>query len=108
MDSLSKVKNGNIGRNLQGETAGQRDAARIDSQREQLAGRLGELEATERVPARYTRGPRARNMASVRTPLTAINAAAPARSGGRLRITAAKSANGKRSSPSLSDQVLAL
>jgi hypothetical protein len=35
-------------------------------------------------------------------------APAPARAGGRQRTTAAKPADGKRSSPSLSDQVLAL
>jgi hypothetical protein len=82
--------------------------ARIDAQREKLAGQLGELEATERVLARYSKGPRARKMASARTPIAATKAAAPARSGGRQRTTAAKPADGKRSSPSLSDQVLAL
>jgi hypothetical protein len=82
--------------------------ARVDAQRDELAGQLGELEATERVLARYSKGPRARKTASTRTPITATNAAAPARSGGRPRATAAKPAGGKRSSPSLSDQVLAL
>ena len=83
--------------------------ARIDAQREKLAGQLGELEATERVLARYSKGPRARKMASARTPIAATKVAAPARSGGRPRsTTAAKPAGGKRSSPSLSDQVLAL
>jgi hypothetical protein len=82
--------------------------ARVDAQRERLAGQLGELEATERVLARYSKGPRARKTASARTPITAINAAAPARSGGRSHMTAAKPAGGKRSSPSLNDQVLAL
>jgi hypothetical protein len=80
----------------------------MDAQREALAGQLGELEATERVLARYSKGPRARKMASARTPTAATKAAAPARSGGRQRTTAAKPADGKRSSPSLSDQVLAL
>src|SRR3954447_5321979 len=47
-------------------------------------------------------------MASARTPIAATKVAAPARSGGRPRTTAAKPARGKRSSPSLSDQVLAL
>ena len=82
--------------------------ARVDAQREKLAGQLGELEATERVLARYSKGVRARKTASVKTPITPINAAAPARSGGRPRTTAAKPAGDRRSSPSLSDQVLAL
>ena len=82
--------------------------ARVDAQREKLAGQLGELEATERVLARYSKGVRAGKMVSARTPITPIDAAAPARSGGRARTTAAKPAGDKRSSPSLSDQVLAL
>src|ERR1700726_2164690 len=82
--------------------------ARVDAQREKLVGQLGELEATERVLARYSKGPRARNMASARTPIAATKVADLARSGGRPRTTAAKPAGGKRSSPSLSDQVLAL
>jgi hypothetical protein len=79
--------------------------ARVDAQREKLAGQLGELEATERVLARYSKGVRARKTASARTPITPINAAAPARSGGRPRSLAAKPAGDKRSSPSLSNQV---
>jgi hypothetical protein len=82
--------------------------ARIDAQREKLVGELGELEATERVLARYSKGPRATKMVSARTPIAATRAAAPARSGERPRTTAAKPAGGNRSSPSLSDQVLAL
>jgi hypothetical protein len=82
--------------------------ARINAQREKLVGQLGELEATERVLARYSKGPRARKMASARTPIAATNAAVPARPGGRPRTTAAKPAGGKRRSPRLSDQVLAL
>ena len=82
--------------------------ARVDAQREKLAGQLGELEATERVLALYSKGVRARKMASAGTPIAATKVAAPARSGGRPRTTAAKPAGGKRSSPSLSDQVLAL
>jgi hypothetical protein len=80
----------------------------VDAQREELASQLAELEATERVLARYSKGPRARKMALARTPIAATKAAAPARSGGRPRTTAAKPAGGKRSSPSLNDQVLAL
>ena len=82
--------------------------ARVDAQREKLAGQLGELEATERVLARYSKGVRARKTASAGTPITPINAAAPVRSGGRPRTAAAKPAGDKRSSPSLSDQVLVL
>jgi hypothetical protein len=82
--------------------------ARIDAQREKLAGQLSELEATERVLARYSKGQLARKTASARTPITAMDAAAPARSSGRRRTTAAKPAGGKRSSTSLSDQVLGL
>jgi hypothetical protein len=69
---------------------------------------LGAAATTERVLARYNKGPRARKIASARTPIVATKATAPTRSGGRPRATAAKAAGGKRSSPSLSDQVLAL
>ena len=82
--------------------------ARIDAQREKLAGQLSELEATERVLARYSKGARAGKRASARMPIAATDATAPARSRGRLRTTAAKPTGDTRSSPSLSDQVLAL
>jgi hypothetical protein len=82
--------------------------ARVDAQREKLTGQLGELEATERVLARYSKGTPAKKTASARTPTTATKAAAPARPRRRLRTTAAKSAGGKRTSPTLGDQVLAL
>jgi hypothetical protein len=82
--------------------------ARVEAQREKLAGQLVELEATERVLARYSKGSGARKTASARTPMTATNAAAPARARGRPRSTTTKPAGGKRSSPNLSDQVLAL
>ena len=71
--------------------------ARVDAQREKLAGQLSELEAAERVLARYGKGTTA-----------ATKAATPARSRGRQRNTTAKTAVGKRSSPSLADQVLTL
>jgi len=64
--------------------------ARVDAQRDKLASQLSELEATERVLARYTKGTRAEKMA------------------GRRRATVGKPAGGKRSSPTLGDQVLAL
>ena len=82
--------------------------ARVDAQREKLTSQLGELEATERVLARYSKGTQAKKTASAKTPTTATKAAAPARRRGRPRTTTAKPAGGKRSSPNLSDQVLAL
>ena len=82
--------------------------ARVDAQREKFAGQLDELEATERVLARYSKGTRSKKTASAKTPTTAATAAAPARSRGRRRTTAAKSAGGERTSPTLGDQVLAM
>jgi hypothetical protein len=80
--------------------------ARVDAQHEKLTEQLSELEATERVLARYSKGSRAGRAASAKT--TATKGAAPGRSRGRQRTTGAKPAGGKRSSPSLNDQVLAL
>ena len=82
--------------------------ARVDAQREKLTGQLGELEATERVLARYSTGTRATKTALAETPTTATKAADPVRSRGRPRTTTAKPAGGKRTSPTLGDQVLAL
>ena len=82
--------------------------ARVDAQREKLAGQLAELEATERVLARYSKGSGVRRTASARTPNAARKAASPARAGGQPRTATTKSAGRKRSSPSLNDQVLAL
>jgi hypothetical protein len=82
--------------------------ARVDAQREKLTGQLGELEATERVLARYSTGTRATKTALAKTPTTATKAAAPVRSRGRAHTTTAKPAGGKRTSPTLGDQVLAL
>jgi hypothetical protein len=82
--------------------------ARVDAQREKLTGQLSELEATERVLARYSKGTRAKETTSANMPTTATKAAAPARSRGRRRKTAAKSAGGERTSPTLGDQVLAM
>ena len=42
--------------------------ARVDAQREKLTGQLGELEAAERVLARYSKGTPARKTASAKTP----------------------------------------
>ena len=82
--------------------------ARVDAQREKLTGQLGELAATERVLARYSKGAPAKKTASARTPTTATKTAAPARPRGRRRATAGKPAGAKRSSSTLGDQVLAL
>ncbi len=78
--------------------------ARADAQREKLSGQLSELEAAERVLARYSKGTQVKRTASARTPSTATKAAAPAR--GRKRQRTAT--GGKHSSLSLSDQVLSL
>ena len=80
--------------------------AHIDVQREKLTGQLGELEATERVLARYSKGQKAKKTVSARTPTTATKAAAPARQRGRT--TPAKPAGGKSASPTLGERVLAL
>src|ERR1700720_808489 len=82
--------------------------ARVDAQREKLISQLNELEAAERVLARYSTGTQARKTLSAKMPTTGAKAAAPARLRGRRRIATAKSAGGSRSSPSLNDQVLAL
>ena len=82
--------------------------ARVNAQRETLTGQLSELEATERVLARYSKGTRAKKTASAKAPTTATKAAAPARLRGRRRTTTAIPAGGGRGSSNLSDQVLAL
>ena len=81
--------------------------ARVDAQRERLAGQLSELEATERVLARYSKGVPTRRTGSGKASSTAT-ATAPARSRGRQRGTAAKPNAGRGDSPSLGDQILAL
>jgi len=81
--------------------------ARVEAQREKLAGQLGELEAAERVLARYSKGTPVRKVASANTPTTATKAAAAPRP--RRPRTRAKEPAGAKSTPStLSDQVLAL
>jgi cell wall-associated NlpC family hydrolase len=79
--------------------------ARADAQHEKLTGQLSELEATERVLARYSKGTQTKKAAADKTP-TATTKAAPMQS--RRRPTTEKPAGGKRSSSTLSDQVLAL
>jgi hypothetical protein len=82
--------------------------ARVDAQHEKLSSQLRELEATERVLARYSKSTQARKTGSGKTPTTATKGAAPAQSGRRRRTTTMKSARGDRGSPSLGDQILAL
>ena len=82
--------------------------ARVDAQREKMSGQLSELEATERVLTRYSKGTHVKKTASAKTPTPPTKAVAPVRSRGRRQPTAAKAVVGERNSPSLSDQVLAL
>ena len=77
--------------------------ARVDAQRQKLTSQLIELEATERVLARYTTGARVRKLASAKMPNP--QATPPKRARGR---PTAKPAGRKRTSPALGDQVLAL
>jgi hypothetical protein len=79
--------------------------ARVDAQREKLSSQLSELEATERVLARYGKATPTRRRAAA-TSTTAAKAA-PARRRGRQRAATGKPAS-KRCSPTLGDQVLAL
>ena len=78
--------------------------ARVDAQREKLTSHLSELEATERVLARYSKGTQARKTSSAKMLATATKAAAPARLRGRRRTKAAMPAGGRRSSSNLNDQ----
>ena len=82
--------------------------SRIDAQREKLTSQLSELEAAERVLARYGNATRGGRAASARTPTAANKAAAPARGRGRRPAETAKPAGDRRSSSNLSDRVLAL
>jgi hypothetical protein len=80
---------------------------RVDAQRERLANHLNELEATERVLARYSKGAPARRTSSPK-PSSTARAGAPTPSRGRPRRIAAKPKTGWGTSPSLGDQILAL
>jgi hypothetical protein len=82
--------------------------ARVDVQRDKLASQLSELQATERVLARYSKGTQARKTGSSKAETTATQAAAPGGQRGRRRTTTAEPAGGRWGSPSLNDQVLAL
>jgi hypothetical protein len=81
--------------------------ARVDAQREKLTGQLGELEAAERVLARYSNGTPARKTAAAKTPTTATKAAAAPRPR-RQHTRAEELAGGKHILSTLADQVLAL
>jgi hypothetical protein len=81
--------------------------ARVDAQREKLTGQLGELEAAERVLARYSKATPARKTASAKTPTTATKPAAAPRPR-RPRRSADEPAGGKRTLSTLGDQGLAL
>jgi hypothetical protein len=81
--------------------------ARVDAQREKVASRLAELEATERVLARYSKSSPTRRTSRAKAPSTA-KAGAPAQSRGRPRRTAAKPNASRGTSSSLGDQILAL
>jgi len=64
--------------------------ARVDGQREKLSSQLSELEATERVLARYTEGRPGRRTSSAKMPSTEGQAAAPPRRRGRQRAATGK------------------
>src|SRR5215471_18822700 len=71
---------------------------RVDTQREKLVGQLSELEAAERVLARYSMGTQARKTSSAKIPTTRAKATAPARLRGHRRSATAKSGGGSRNS----------
>ena len=68
--------------------------ARVDAQHEKLISQLSELEAAERVLARYTIGTQTRKVAPARTTTTATKVATTARGRGR-RTTTARPAGGE-------------
>src|ERR1700730_8989263 len=82
--------------------------ARVAAHREKLTGQLSELEATERVLTRYSKGTHVKKTAPAKTPTPPTKAVAPVRSRGRTRPPPATAVVGERTSPSLSDQFLAL
>ena len=63
--------------------------ARVDAQREKLTSQLNELEATERVLARYSTGTQTRKTPSAKMATAGAKAAGPARLRGRRRIASA-------------------
>jgi hypothetical protein len=81
--------------------------ARVDAQRQMITSQIAELEATERVLARYSKGSPTRRTGSAKASGTA-SAGASARSRGRPRRMETKPNASRRTSPSLGDQILAL
>jgi len=61
--------------------------ARVDAQREKLAGQLSELEATERVLTRYSKGTEAKRTPSAKAQTTATKAPDAAQPRGRRPTT---------------------
>ena len=82
--------------------------ARLDAQREKLSSQLDELEATERVLARYSKVTPPNRTASAKTLTAATKVSAAARARGRLQTITTKPTGGKRTLSTLGDQVLAL
>ena len=82
--------------------------SRVDAQRERVVSQLRELEAAERVLARYTTGSQGKKTSSAKMSTRVIAPAAPARLRGRRRTTTAIPAGARRGSLNLSDRVLAL
>jgi hypothetical protein len=82
--------------------------SRVEAQRERVVSQLRELEAAERVLARYTTGPQARKTSSAEMPSRVTVPAAPARLSGRRRTTTAIPARTRRGASNLSNQILAL
>ena len=82
--------------------------SRVDAQRERVVSQLRELEAAERVLARYTTGPQARKTSSAKMSTRVTVPATPARLRGRQLTTGAIPAGARRGASNLSDQVLAL
>jgi hypothetical protein len=80
--------------------------AHVDAQREKLTGELSELEAAERVLARYSKGTPAGKTVAAKKPTTATKAAAVPQQR-RQRTRAEEPAGRKRTSSTLGDQVLA-
>jgi hypothetical protein len=70
--------------------------ARVDAQREKLTGEFAELEAAERVLARYSKGTEPKKTASANAPTPSTKAAAPTRARQRPRTRAVIPAGGKR------------
>ena len=79
--------------------------ARVEVQREKLASQLDELEAAERVLARYNKGMGPRKTASAKTSTGDYKSATEARARRHPRTAVAKPADGKRSLSNLSNQV---